>query len=43
MRLLHVINSIDPKGGGPIEGLRQLAVYLARRGAEVRICCNDAP
>jgi len=43
MRLLHVINSINPVGGGPIEGLRQLDVYLAQRGVDVQICCNDAP
>jgi len=43
MRLLHVINSIDPVGGGPIEGLRQLGVYLAERGVQAQICCSDAP
>ena len=43
MRLLHVINSIDPVGGGPIEGLRQLGVYLSERGVQAQICCSDAP
>jgi len=43
MRLLHVINSINPVGGGPIEGLRQLDIYLAQRGVQAQICSNDPP
>ncbi|MDQ0143534.1 glycosyltransferase [Cupriavidus necator] len=43
MKLLHVIPSIDPAGGGPIEGIRQLRQPLRDRGAEIDVCCGDAP
>jgi len=43
MKLLHVITSVDPAGGGPIEGIRQLRVPLRERGVEVTVCCGDAP
>jgi glycosyltransferase involved in cell wall biosynthesis len=43
MKLLHVIPSIDPAGGGPIEGIRQLRRPLRERGVEVDVCCGDAP
>lgn len=43
MKLLHVIPSIDPAGGGPIEGIRQLRQPLRERGAEIHVCCGDAP
>lgn len=43
MKLLHVIPSIDPAGGGPIEGIRQLRRPLRERGLQVDVCCGDAP
>jgi len=43
MKLLHVISSIDPGGGGPIEGVRQLRAPLRERGVQVQVCCGDAP
>lgn len=43
MRILHVIPSINPRGGGPIEGVRQLRTPLRERGAEVHVCCGDPP
>ncbi|NOV27130.1 glycosyltransferase [Cupriavidus necator] len=43
MKLLHVIPSINPAGGGPIEGIRQLRQPLRERGAEIDVCCGDAP
>ncbi|RDK10877.1 glycosyltransferase [Cupriavidus lacunae] len=42
MKLLHVIPSIDPAGGGPIEGIRQLRRPLRERGVDVDVCCGDA-
>ena len=42
MKLLHVIPSIDPKAGGPTEGIRQLRLPLRERGVEVHVCCGDA-
>ncbi|MGY8526766.1 glycosyltransferase [Paracidovorax citrulli] len=43
MKLLHIIATINPAGGGPIEGLRQLRIPLAERGVEVDVCCGDDP
>ncbi|MGO4325706.1 glycosyltransferase [Cupriavidus sp. 2TAF22] len=43
MRILHVISSIDPGGGGPIEGVRQLRAPLSECGVQVQVCCGDAP
>lgn len=43
MRLLHIIPSVDPVGGGPIEGLLQLSANLIERGVQVTVCCSDAP
>lgn len=43
MNLLHVISSIDLRGGGPIEGVRQLALAHARAGHTTEVACIDAP
>jgi glycosyltransferase involved in cell wall biosynthesis len=43
LRILHVISSINPKGGGPIEGVKQLQAPLKELGAKVEIACCDAP
>lgn len=43
MRTLHVISSMDPRGGGPAEGVRQLAVAGARLGHQVEVVTLDAP
>ncbi|HKQ30643.1 MAG TPA: glycosyltransferase [Burkholderiales bacterium] len=43
MRLLHVISSADPAGGGPIEGIKQLARAVAKRGAVVHVASLDDP
>lgn len=43
MKLLHVIPSMHPAGGGPIEGVRQLRKPLQAHGVEVHVCCGDAP
>ena len=43
MKLLHVIHSADPQGGGPIEGVRQLAMALANQLHEVEVVCLDNP
>lgn len=43
MKLLHVISSINPKGGGPIEGIRQLHRPMMHAGATVDVVCCDAP
>ena len=43
MKILHVIHSIDPSGGGPIEGVRQLAAALSRLGCDSEILSLDPP
>jgi glycosyltransferase involved in cell wall biosynthesis len=42
MRILHVINSVDPTGGGPIEGLKQLAAVNRTAGHTVEVASLDA-
>ncbi len=43
IRILHIISSVNPKGGGPIEGLKQLAAANKRRGRHVEVVCVDEP
>lgn len=43
MRILHVINSIDPTSGGPAEGLRQLCHIYHSGGYEVHVASLDSP
>jgi glycosyltransferase involved in cell wall biosynthesis len=43
MNLLHVIPSVDPQGGGPIEGVRQLSSQMRQQGHCVEIVSLDCP
>jgi len=43
MKLLHVIHSVDPAGGGPIEGLKQLASAMAEMGHSTEVLSLDDP
>ncbi|MEI8210431.1 MAG: glycosyltransferase, partial [Methylococcales bacterium] len=43
MKILHVISSIDPKGGGPIEGIKQLNIPMRELGVQVDVLTCDAP
>ncbi len=43
MRILRIISSIDPLGGGPMEGARRIDAALAERGVRVEVACLDAP
>ena len=43
MRILHAIATTDPKGGGPIEGVKQLAAALAPLGVHVEVVSMDDP
>lgn len=43
MRLLRIIASIDPRGGGPMEGARRIDAELAALGHEVEVACLDRP
>ena len=43
MKVLHVISSIDRRGGGPSEGVRQLGKVLTTLGHQVEVVCLDSP
>ncbi|MDP2021668.1 MAG: glycosyltransferase [Hydrogenophaga sp.] len=43
MKLLRIISSLDPRGGGPIEGARRIDEELARLGHQVEVACLDDP
>ena len=43
MKILHIIRSVDPAGGGPIEGVKQLGAVLARLGHQIEVASLDAP
>jgi glycosyltransferase involved in cell wall biosynthesis len=43
MKILHVINSVNPAGGGPIEGVRQLGAANESQGHKVSVASLDAP
>lgn len=43
MNLLHVIGTMDPRWGGPVEGVRQSSVALARMGHRDEIVTLDRP
>lgn len=43
MKILHVISSVNPIGGGPIEGVRQLQQPMKTFGVDVDVACCDTP
>jgi glycosyltransferase involved in cell wall biosynthesis len=43
MKILHAIRSVDPGGGGPIEGVKQLGRINTQRGHHIEIASLDAP
>jgi glycosyltransferase involved in cell wall biosynthesis len=43
VRLLHLVPSVDPRGGGPIEGVRRLRDALAAHGHDGDLVCLDSP
>ncbi len=43
MRILHVIPSVDPAGGGPIEAVTRLGIEYKRLGHEVEVLTLDDP
>lgn len=43
MRLLQLVPSLDPRGGGPMEAVRQLSLQLQSQGHQVDVACLDAP
>jgi len=43
MKLLHVLSSVDPRGGGPLEGVRQRGLRLQQLGHSVEVVTPDDP
>jgi glycosyltransferase involved in cell wall biosynthesis len=43
MRILHIIRSVNPEGGGPIEGLKQLSTLMRQYGFVIDILSLDSP
>lgn len=43
MKILQVISSLKPEGGGPVEGLIQQGVVMVGHGHDVQTLCLDAP
>ena len=43
MRILRLIRSTNPQGGGPIEGIRQVAREIIRLGHSVEVASLDPP
>jgi glycosyltransferase involved in cell wall biosynthesis len=43
MKLLHVVPSVDPSGGGPMEGVLQSGLACIRMGHSVEIATLDDP
>jgi len=43
MKILHVISSIDPRGGGPMEGVRCQGQRLVELGHTVEVATLDGP
>jgi glycosyltransferase involved in cell wall biosynthesis len=43
MNILHIISSVNPAGGGPIEGIKQLGTSLEFAGHKVEIASLDDP
>jgi glycosyltransferase involved in cell wall biosynthesis len=43
MNILHIISSVNPAGGGPIEGVKQLGGALIHEGHRVEVASLDPP
>ena len=43
LRILHVIRSVDPRGGGPIEGVKQMSARNQDHGHSIEIASMDDP
>lgn len=43
LRILHVLRSLDPRSGGPVEGVRQLTRRNLRIGHSIELLTLDAP
>ncbi len=43
LRILHSIRSVNPHGGGPVEGVKQFAAVNRRAGHVIEVVTLDNP
>ena len=43
MKILRIIRSLHPSGGGPIEGLKQSSPFFRKCGVDFTVACLDSP
>ncbi len=43
MKILHVMCSVNPQGGGPIEAMKQIATVLTAQDYTIEFACLDPP
>lgn len=43
MKLLHLLSTLDPRAGGPTEGVRQSGINMTALGHLVEVACIDDP
>ncbi|OAJ51561.1 transferase [Paraburkholderia ginsengiterrae] len=43
MKILHLLASVDPRAGGPVEGVRRSGVAMQDAGHEIEVATCDAP
>jgi glycosyltransferase involved in cell wall biosynthesis len=43
MKLLHVISTMEPRSGGPCQGVRSLTPCIVEQGHTVEVVCLDEP
>jgi glycosyltransferase involved in cell wall biosynthesis len=43
MKLLHLLSTLDPRAGGPTEGVRQSGINMTALGHQVEVACMDDP
>jgi glycosyltransferase involved in cell wall biosynthesis len=43
MKFLHVITSMNPRNGGPCQGIRYLATWFIEHGNAIEVVCLDNP
>ena len=41
MKILRVITSMNPKSGGPCQGIRNINPHLAALGVDVEVVCTN--
>jgi glycosyltransferase involved in cell wall biosynthesis len=43
MKILHLLPSVDPRGGGPVEGVRRSGTAMQEAGHDIEVATCDGP